>query len=108
MHKKVRAVLARISLRNSAFQLEKYNAAYHKTKSEKFGPIKGYFLASHKSEVIDYGGNQKLRDEDHAEESETAPQGGMELTQSVMDEKKEKKAGHKSAYKTPYNTGGVK
>ena len=51
---------------------------------------------------------QKLRDDDHAEESETAPQGGMELTQSVVDEKKEKKAGHKSAYKTPYNTGGVK
>ena len=23
-------------------------------------------------------------------------------------EKKEKKAGHKSAYKSPYNTGGVK
>ena len=51
---------------------------------------------------------QKLRDDDHAEESETAPQGGMELTQSVVDEKKEKKAGHKSAYKSPYNTGGVK
>lgn len=51
---------------------------------------------------------QKLRDDDHAEETETAPQGGMELTQSVVDEKKEKKAGHKSAYKTPYNTGGVK
>ena len=47
---------------------------------------------------------QKLRDDDHAEESETAPQGGMELTQSVVDEKKEKKAGHKSAYKSPYNT----
>lgn len=51
---------------------------------------------------------QKLRDDDHAEESETAPQGGMELTQSMVDEKKEKKAGHKSAYKSPYNTGGVK
>ena len=51
---------------------------------------------------------QKLRDDDHAEESETAPQGGMELTQSMVDEKKEKKAGHKSAYKRPYNTGGVK
>ena len=51
---------------------------------------------------------QKLRDDDHAEESETAPQGGMELTQSGVDEKKEKKAGHKSAYKSPYNTGGVK
>jgi len=51
---------------------------------------------------------QKLRDDDHAEESEAAPQGGMELTQSMVDEKKEKKAGHKSAYKSPYNTGGVK
>ena len=51
---------------------------------------------------------QKLRDDDHAEVSDEAPQGGMELTQSVVDEKKEKKAGHKSAYKSPYNTGGVK
>ena len=51
---------------------------------------------------------QKLRDDDHAEESEIASQGGMELTQSMVDEKKEKKAGHKSAYKSPYNTGGVK
>ena len=51
---------------------------------------------------------QKLRDDDQAEVSDEAPQGGMELTQSVADEKKEKKAGHKSAYKSPYNTGGVK
>ena len=51
---------------------------------------------------------QKLRDDDQAEVSDEAPQGGMELTQSVVDEKKEKKAGHKSAYKSPYNTGGVK
>lgn len=51
---------------------------------------------------------QKPRDDDQAEVSDEAPQGGMELTQSVVDEKKEKKAGYKSAYKSPYNTGGVK
>ena len=51
---------------------------------------------------------QKPRDDDQAEVSDEAPQGGMDLTQSVVDEKKEKKAGHKSAYKSPYNTGGVK